>query len=104
MRGMATHDRKPAAARPNRQVFDERRLYAADLFEQCMHQAEVARRLGVSRETVSRWQVRWRDYGTQGLRGLGPPGRTPKLSVAQLNLVEQALLRGAKAHGFDTEL
>jgi hypothetical protein len=29
-------------------------------------------------------------------------GRTP--TVAQLDLVEQALLPGAKAHGFDTEL
>ena len=104
MHAMTSRDRKPAAERRNRQVFEERRLHAADLFEQGIHQAEVARRLGVSRQTVSRWQGRWRDHGTEGLRSLGPPGRAPKLSVAQLDLVERALLRGAKAHGFDSEL
>ena len=104
MRVMATRGRKPAAERRDRQVFEGRRLHAADLFEQGIRQAEVARRLGVSRQTASRWQARWRNHGLEGLRSLGPPGRTPKLSAAQLDLVEQALLRGAKAHGFDTEL
>jgi hypothetical protein len=33
-----------------------------------------------------------------------PPGPDPRLSAAQLATVEQALLQGAQAHGFDTNL
>jgi transposase len=101
---MATQDRKPTTHRRDRQAYQDRRLHAADLFQEGVHQAEVARRLGVSRQTVSRWQRRWQADGTDGLRSAGPPGRTPNLSVAQLDTVEQALLQGAKAHGFDTDL
>jgi transposase len=101
---MATRDRKPVTERRDRQAFQDRRLHAAELFQQGIHQAEVARTLGVSRQTVSRWHARWQADGTQALRSAGPPGRTPSLSVAQLEVVEQALLQGAKAHGFDTDL
>jgi len=38
------------------------------------------------------------------LRSRGPTGPDPKLSAAQLAKVEQALLQGAKANGFDTDL
>ena len=100
---MATR-RKPAAERRDRQAFEERRLYAAELFTQHVHQAEVARTLGVSRQTVSRWHARWQAEGTAGLHSRGAPGRTPRLSDAQLEQAEQALLEGAKAHGFDTDL
>jgi transposase len=34
----------------------------------------------------------------------GPTGPDPKLSAAQLARVEQALLQGAQANGFDTDL
>jgi transposase len=101
---MAAQDRKPTTTRRDRHGFEDRRLHAADLFAQGIHQAEVARRLGVSRQTVSRWHARWTNDGTDSLRSAGPPGRTPKLSPAQLEAVEQALLQGAKAHGFDTDL
>jgi transposase len=100
---MATR-RKPAAERRDRQAFEERRLDAAELFAQDVHQAEVARTLGVSRQTVSRWHACWQAEGTAGLRSRGAPGRTPRLSDAQLEQAEQALLEGAKAHGFDTNL
>jgi len=69
-----------------------------------VHQAEVARTLGVSRQTISRWHARWSGEGTASLRSRGAPGRTPRLSDAQLEQAEQALLEGAKAHGFDTDL
>jgi transposase len=100
---MATR-RKPTAERRDRQAFEERRLHAAELFAQDVHQAEVARTLGVSRQTVSRWHQRWQADGTAGLQSRGAPGRTPQLSDAQLEQAEQALLEGAKAHGFDTDL
>jgi transposase len=100
---MATR-RNPAAQRRDPQALEERRLRAAELFAQHVHQAEVARTLGVSRQTVSRWHQRFKAGGTAGLASRGAPGRTPRLSDAQLARAEQALLEGAKAHGFDTDL
>jgi transposase len=100
---MATR-RKPAAERRDPQALEERRLQAAELFAQGIHQAEVARSLGVSRQTVSRWHQRWQAGGTTGLASRGAPGRIPKVSDTQLAQAEQALLEGAKAHGFDTDL
>jgi hypothetical protein len=38
------------------------------------------------------------------LRSRGPTGPDPKLSAAQLAKVEQALLAGAMANGFETDL
>ena len=73
---MATR-RKPTAERRDRQAFEERRLNAAELFAQDIHQAEVARTLGVSRQTVSRWHARWQADGAAGLHSRGAPGRTP---------------------------
>ncbi len=100
---MATR-RKPAAERRDPQALEERRLRAAELFAQHVHQAEVARTLGVSPQTVSRWHARWQADGVAGLASLWPPGRTPRVSDAQLQQAELAPLEGAKAHGFDTDL
>ena len=96
--------RNTAAGRRDPQALEERRLHAAELFAHDVHQAEVARTLGVSRQTVSRWHARWQADGTAGLASRGAPGRTPRVSDAQLEQAEQALLEGAKAHGFDTDL
>ena len=38
------------------------------------------------------------------MRSRGPTGPDPKLSAAQLAKVEEALLAGAMANGFDTDL
>jgi len=73
---MATR-RNPTAERRDRQAFQERRLHAAELFAHDVDQAEVARTLGVSRQTVSRWHQRWQADGTAGLQSRGAPGRPP---------------------------
>ena len=82
----------------------QRRLQAARLFAQGLSQAEIARRLGVSRQTASRWHARWRTGGRAGLAGPGRWGRPSRLSDRDWQRVEQALLAGAEAHGFDTDL
>jgi transposase len=38
-----------------------------------------------------------------GLRSAGPTGPAPRLSDAQLAAIDQALRKGARAHGFDTD-
>lgn len=81
----------------------ERRARAAKLFEQSLPQAEIARRCGVSRTTAMRWYRAWLKRGKKDLDPL-PRGRPNRLTKAKLERIEKALLRGAQAHGFSSEL
>ena len=49
-------------------VLEQRRRQAARLFARRVSQAEIARQLGVSAQTASRWHARWARGGTRGLR------------------------------------
>src|SRR5881398_1234935 len=82
----------------------ERRLRAADLFEQGVIPAEVARQVGVSRQIVSDWRAAWRRSGRDGLRGAGRAGRLPKLSRDQLAHVESEFIKGAEANGYPNDV
>ena len=79
------------------------RLMAAELYEQGLSNAEVARRLGVSKPTASKWYQRWEKEGKDNLK-IGTPGRKSRVSEEQWQMVLQALLEGPSAHGYDTEL
>ena len=98
----------PTTRRPRpaeqRAALEARRLQAAELFVQGRSQAEVARELGVSRQSAHIWHARFQQGGVDALRSRGPTGPDPKLSAAQLAKVEEALLQGARANGFDTDL
>jgi transposase len=100
---MPTVPRRPAAQRERDQL-QARRLRAAELFAAGVHQAEVARQLGVSAQAVGLWHARWQSGGPEALHSRGPSGPSPRLSDAQLATVEQALLEGATANGFTGEL
>jgi transposase len=100
---MPTVPRRPAA-QAERDRLQARRLRAAELFTAGVHQAEVARQLGVSAQAVSVWHGRWRSGGPEALHSRGPSGPSPGLSDGQLATVEQALLEGATAHGFTGQL
>jgi transposase len=102
-RGMPTLPRRPAAQQ-ERERLQARRLRAAELFAASLRQVEVARRVGVSRQSVHSWHARWRQGGTEALRSRGPTGPTPRLSDRQLGQVEHVLLEGATANGFVGEL
>ena len=104
---MATNRRKQQArarAAKERAARQVRRERAAELFAQGRTQAEVARELDVSRQSASRWHTRWQADGTAALRTRGPTGRRPKVADEQLEGIEQALLEGALAHGFPTDV
>src|SRR5712692_9028638 len=92
--------------RPRRdfQAMEERRMRAADLFEQGVSPAEIARQLGVCHQIVSDWRAVWRRSGRDGLRGAGRAGRLPKLSREQLAEVEAALAKGAEANGYANDV
>lgn len=79
-------------------------MEAAKLLRQGVSQAEVARRLGVHRQSVIRWVRRLAQAGVRGLRKAQHTGRRPKLSAAQLRQVERALKRGPEALGYQTGL
>jgi len=96
-------NRRPRPAE-ERAALEARRLRAAELFAQGRSQAEVARELGVSRQSAHVWHARFEQGGVDALRSRGPTGPDPKLSAAQLTRIEQALLQGARANGFDTDL
>ena len=96
-------NRRPDPAK-QRAALEARRLQAAELFTQGRSQAEVAHELGVSRPSAHVWHTTWQQGGVGALRSRGPTGPDPKLSAVQLAKVEQALLAGAMANGFDTDL
>jgi len=83
---------------------EERRMRAADLFEDGVRPAEIARQVGVSHQIVSDWRAAWRRSGRDGLRAAGRAGRLPKLSREQLAQVEVQLAKGAEANGYPNDL
>jgi len=86
------------------EAMEQRRLRAARMFERGAAQAEVARTLGVSRQSAMLWERAWKRAGKKGLEGAGRAGRKPRLTAAQRTRVEQALREEPQAHGYRTEL
>lgn len=82
----------------------KRRRKAVELFEQGERQAAVAHILRVSRQSVSEWWLAWHNQDKKKLDGATQAGRKPRLGREQLELVEKELLRGASAHGYETDL
>jgi transposase len=83
---------------------ERRRKRAAQLFRQGKSQAEVARELEVSRQSVSRWHANWLSGGTTALRGAGRAGRLPQLDQADLRHVERQLAKGPLVNGYPTDM
>jgi transposase len=83
---------------------EDRRKRAARMFQRGVPQADVARELGVSRQSVSRWHADWQRGGTTALKAAGRAGRMPRLTEAQLGKVDRALRHGPRVHGFATDL
>lgn len=94
----------PAGVRRNFAALEERRMEAARLLKQGLSQSEVARRVEVHRQSVSRWARELAQSGMRGLRKARHTGRPAKLSVVQLRAIERALKRGPEAFGFVTGL
>lgn len=92
------------ATRRDVNALEQRRREAATLLRQGVRPAEVARRVGVTRQSVSRWQAALREHGRAGLRRAKRLGRPPTLTAADLAQVERALKAGPEAHGYATGL
>ena len=94
----------PAGVRRDFAALEERRMEAARLLREGLSQSEVARRVGVHRQSVSRWACELEQQGLRGLRKAKRTGRPPKLSPTQLRDIERALKRGPEGFGFTTGL
>lgn len=85
-------------------ALERRRKRAARLAAAGVTQAEVARRVGVSRQSVSRWEKVREQGGVEALRRPKRFGRPRRLSDAQCEELARELKAGALAAGFPTEL
>src|SRR5215510_1754520 len=81
-----------------------RRMRAADLFERGVISAEIARPVGVAHQVVSEWRKAFRQGGREALRSAGRAGRKSKLTDAQFTEVRNALINGAEANGYATDV
>jgi transposase len=82
---------------------ERRRRRAVTLIHQGESPADIARILGVRRNSLYRWQSQARSR-PDGLAAKPHPGPTPRLSDAQLIHLEDLLLEGATAHGWLNDL
>ena len=94
----------PAGVKRDFKALERRRLRALRLLDQGLNQSEVARRLGVGQQSVSRWAKQVAEGGIAALRHSGRAGRKPQLSSEQLQQLEQWLFDGPEAHGYPTPL
>jgi transposase len=83
---------------------EARRRRATKLLRSGMRPAEVAERVGVDRVSVYRWRATLKELGVRGLRARAAPGRPPKLPEEHRKDLEEILIEGAMAAGFDTDL
>ena len=79
-------------------------MRAADLFERGVIPAAIARQVGVAHQVVSEWRKAWRQGGREALRSAGPAGRKSRLTDAQFAEVTTALINGAEANGYSTDI
>jgi transposase len=83
---------------------ERRRRQGACLLEAGVAQAEVARRVSVTRTSVTRWEKLRRESSKDALRRPEHFGRPERLSEAQREELVGLLKAGALAGGFPTEL
>ena len=88
----------------NYSAMRDRRMEAAHLYREGVKGAEIARRLAVSRQSVSRWLKNLKQQGKKGLECTGAVGRPRKVSASEMRKIEAALMRGARANGIDGDL
>jgi len=95
---------QPAGVRFDRVKLERRRHKAARLLEKGIREAEVARRVGVHRQSVNRWAQQLAEGGHHALKRAPRTGRPPQLAIDDLRRVEAGLTRGPEALGYRTSL
>src|SRR6266542_2109373 len=65
-------------------TLEQLRIRAVRQIEQGAHPADIAGALGMTRAAVYAWLAKYREGGLEALKARPVPGRTPKLTGAQL--------------------
>jgi transposase len=86
------------------EALERRRMLAAELLQKGLSQSQVARQVGVHRQSVSEWAAKVREKGKKGLRMAGRAGRRPRLRAEDIKRIEHGLKRGPEALGYETNL
>ena len=83
--------RSPKGARRNFEKLEERCLLASGLLREKVPEAEVSRRVGVRRQSVSRWAKQLAVGERKALKKAGRAERKPRLGIADLRSIERGL-------------
>jgi transposase len=95
----------PAGVKRDFGGLEKRRFQAARLLQKGdLNQSEVARRVRVCRQTVSRWAEEFQTGGMAALQKAGRAGRKPELSDADRKRLEELLVQGPEKLGYETPL
>ena len=94
----------PAGVRRNFEALEQRRFEAFRLLKKGLSEAEVARLVGVHRQSVNRWVQQIERQGREGLKKAGRAGRRSRLSEMDLKKLESTLKQGPQALGYETNL
>jgi transposase len=84
-------------------ALEKRRLKGGKLLARGISKSEVARQLGVTRQTVASWEQRMAEGGRDALKR-GELGRPRQLDAQQERELGKVLMAGALAAGYPTEL
>jgi transposase len=85
-------------------ALERRRFAALKLLKQGYNQSEVARRVKVCSQTVSRWAGTVSEEGERALEAVGRAGRKPLLDQKQRQQLVVRLLEGPEKLGYQTPL
>jgi transposase len=94
----------PAGVKRDFGALERRRLTGARLLQQGLSEAEVARKVGVHRQSVSRWARQLAAGGRKALRKSVRAGRKPRLSERDRGRIVAGLKQGPEALGYETGL
>jgi transposase len=86
------------------QELERVRREAAALHAEGVSCPQIAAALDRSERTVQGWVAKAREHGVEALAAKPHAGAKPKLSDRQRERLRRQLLKGAEAHGFDTDL
>jgi transposase len=94
----------PRGVRRDFEALERRRWEGLKLLRQGLNQSEVARKVKVCSQTVSRWAKTLEEKGEKGLKAAGRAGRMPLLDGRQRQQLVSRLLEGPQKLGYETPL
>jgi transposase len=94
----------PAGLKRDFKAMERPRFQAARLLEKGQLEAEVARRVGVHRQSVNRWAQQLAAGGRAALKHPGRAGRKPRLTGRDVATIRAGLKRGPEVLRYETPL